>query len=90
MIWWSCCDTATYWILVSKLGILQNISSIRVLWFLYLLVGCNICGWSDDNVLLSINSLISCAVSKLKRSVLKFPIGNIFCFALYLDLPIGE
>ena len=44
-------------ILISKLGMLQKILAIIVLWFLCILIVCNIWSWSDDDVILSINSL---------------------------------
>ena len=51
---------------------------------LCILVVCNIYSWSDDDVMLSINSLVCCDVSKLKRSILKSPIRSIFLFCSLL------
>ena len=76
--------------LISKLDMLQKILSISLLWFLCILVGCNIWCWSDDDVMLSINSLTCCEVSKLKRSYWSLPLETFFYFASYLDFPIRD
>ena len=70
--------------LILKLGMLQKMLSTRVLGFLCILVGYNIWSWSDDDVILSINSLIYCKLLKRKRLILKSQIKIIFLFCSLL------